>query len=355
MKIATITFHWATNYGAVLQAYALQKYLISNDYNTEIINYIPIRVKILQDLYQRKNKDFFTKERNINKFREKHMKISSKKYYTINSLKKASNNYDIFICGSDQIWNESFICSSESKFIFFGKKIKNLSYYLSFVKDKKRISYATSFGKEKLEESTNILIKKELKLFEHIGVRENSGKKIVEVLGLKAKVVLDPTLLLNGSNYSELIENKENIQKFDLFSYILHNHKEAIKIDDFIYKKYFNIENDSKYNNEPIGIEEWLYNIKNSKFVVTNSFHGIVFSILFHTPFIAILIKGSGMNDRIETLLNKLNLKDRIIIDFDEDKIDNIKNSDIDWDNIDILLDELRKDSFEFLKESILN
>ena len=167
MKIGTITFHWATNYGAVLQAYALQQHLKLNNYETEIINYIPLRVKLIQNIKRIKNQEIheFIKEIKLKRFIKQSLTLSRKTYYTNSCLKKKCHKYDVYICGSDQVWNESFALFAEGR--------PTLSYYLNFVKnDKQRISYATSFGTDKLSSKVANLVKPELEKFKSISVRE---------------------------------------------------------------------------------------------------------------------------------------------------------------------------------------
>ncbi|MCA1031325.1 polysaccharide pyruvyl transferase family protein [Bacillus timonensis] len=351
MKIGTITFHWATNYGAVLQAFALQKYLKDHGYETEIINYIPFNITFKQLLLNLKtfNKDALLKEYKIKQFRKYNLDISKKKYYTNRGLIEGCQDYDIFICGSDQVWNEWFLMNSEKKY--------NLSYYLNFVDDsKKRISYATSFGSNELSNEAAKIVKKELKRFSEISVRENSGKKIVESLECNAVRVLDPTLLIDRNIYDDVIGKIKEKDSYQLFSYILHDdQKTAHKINQYIFERYFDTTTNKIYNKEPIGIPEWLSNIKNAKFVVTNSFHGVVFSIVFQTPFLVVPVENSGMNDRMLTLLNSLNLNNRIVDKFEKQKINELYSEVIDWDSVEQRLTTLKRNSRDFLTKAIGN
>jgi hypothetical protein len=350
MKIGTITFHWATNYGAVLQAYALQHYLKQNQFETEIINYIPFKVKLMQTLSRIRHLEMleFVRENKINSFRKQFLKVSKKTYYTNNSLIKKCHDYDVYICGSDQIWNESFTLNAEGK--------PTLSYYLNFVQSEKlRISYATSFGTDKLSEKVINLVKPELKKFQNISVREKSGQKIVQNMGFEATLVADPTLLLDKEAYECLIEKKVFKEEYQLFSYILHkNQATANAINEYIFDKFFNKNLDRKYNKEPIGILEWLYHVKNSRLMVTNSFHGTIFAILFHTPFIVVPVENSGMNNRIITLLNAVGLNNRVVVNtLDKTVIDRLINENIDWYEVDEKVKSLRANSIKFLNQAM--
>lgn len=347
-KIATITFHWATNYGAVLQAYALQQYLIQCNYQTEIINYLPSRVRISQKLMSVLNRDFsfFKKEKRINEFRKNEMLLTSKKFGTNKALHKCADKYSAVICGSDQIWNETFTLFAEGK--------PTLSYYLNFVgENTKKIAYAVSFGTSKLREQVKEIVGPQASTFDSVSVRENSGKEILSELGVSSTVVVDPTLLLRKESYEALLEKRKAPETSKVFSYIIQkNQTNAEKISDYISAKFGKKQNKNVYGID-CGIYDWLYNIKNSEFVVTNSFHGVVFSIIFHTPFIAVAVENSRMNDRIYTLLSALGLESRIVDKFDEALVDGIINTEIDWENTENKLDALRKSSAEFLMEAL--
>ncbi len=348
-KTATITFHWADNYGAVLQSYALQHFLIQSGFNTEIINYIPLRIKAIQFIVNAKNRNFreLKKSRNVSKFRKKELKLSKRRYFNNKSLFKCTDDYDIVICGSDQVWNPSFTLEAEGK--------TTLSYFLNFLNSNtKRIGYAVSFGTEKLPDEMKEKVYPEIKKFSAIGVREQSGKDILSDVFKDAEVVLDPTLLLKKGAYEALLHGK-TFNKQKVFCYILHdNQKVAENICEYV-KKIYNESYSSKTGKPDFGIYEWLYNIKNSEIVVTNSFHGIVFSVIFHKQFIGIPVENSEMNDRIFTLLDKLNLSNRILTVYDGEKIRKLANDRINYDEVDKILDKQRLKSRAFLLNALRN
>lgn len=348
MSIGTITFHWGTNYGAVLQAYALQQQIKKLGYNTEIIDYIPLKVKLYKIIINLINFDLksIVKEIKFNRFRRQHLKLSKRTYYRNQDLIKYCNGYDAYICGSDQIWNQSFVLRAEGK--------PTLSYYLNFVGDGKiRLSYATSLGTDKLEERVIDLIHPELKKFYNISVREITGQKIIHDMGFQATLVADPTLLIDRKIYRN-ISNKINTKKeyYHLFSYILHqNQVTAEKIRDYVFDNYFNKKLEKKYNRQPISVPEWLYSIENSRFVITNSYHGTLFSIIFQKPFIVVPVDGLDVNNRIMTLLSLLGMKNRIVDRFDKSIIDELFEDKIDWIKINHKVEQLKRKSLEFLRE----
>ena len=141
-KIGILTFHWATNYGAVLQAYALQNYLSLAGFDTEVIDYRPGRVLFIQQITHLKNRSYHRKERALRQFRKK-LRLSPETIYWSSKLKTILDKYDYVIAGSDQVWNPSFTLGAEGK--------PTLSYFFPECPlDTKRISYAASFGVEKV-------------------------------------------------------------------------------------------------------------------------------------------------------------------------------------------------------------
>ena len=339
MKIGILTFHWATNYGAVLQCYALQQALTQLGHDVEIIDYYPKRYK-KNILYPFRTKRIthikrrFTevrKEKKIAIFRTRNLKCS--KYFSSNKeLKNFKFDYDCVICGSDQIWNESFTRHAEHK--------RTYTYFLDFVPDDIiKASYAASFGTTKYPEDLISELKSLFARFDFISVREKTGLDILKDAGVyNAQIVPDPTLLLGKADYEKFIE-KINKGK-NAFIYMLHDR--MADADGLVnYAK-----NDSYEINvcQEIGINEWLSGIYNSDVVITNSFHGIVFSIILEKQFVAFMVEGSGMNDRIHTLLGKLNLTSRI---YNGDT--NIIHQPIEWSDVKSSLDDYRKDGYVYL------
>ncbi len=342
-KIGTITFHWAANYGAVLQAYALQQYLKKNGFDTEIIDYVPTRINTIQKLLavKNRNREFFLKERRIKAFRKAELTLSKKRYGSNRSLFSCRDTYDAVICGSDQVWNKAFTMGAEKK--------PTLSYFLNFAGNgTKKISYAASFGLEVLPDDMAKIIKPELDSFHAVSVREESGKKILDGIGVNSTVVADPTLLLDADDYCRLFEGKAKETPPAVFSYILHSgQKTALAVSRHV----CNCLGVNEQSSTTCGIYDWLSFEKNAKFIVTNSFHGTVFALIFHTPFITVPVENSKMNGRIETLLRSVGLENRVVSRFDGGFVDRLMSSEIDWQEVDRRLGELRNISFDFLKE----
>ena len=353
MKIGIITFHWATNRGAILQAYALQTYLSRLGHEVNIINYVPLNTidcviksfrtkrvwRILGNILRcLKNRTMYLNEHQFEKFRNEQLNLS-RIYTSSKDLKANPPQYDVYNSGSDQIWNPSLTTSGER------------SYFLDFGgKDIKRIAYAASFGCMKYPKDLYQKVGALLGNFNAISVRENSGCDIVNEMGINDVCVMpDPTLLLESKDYDKFISPLEEEEEFVLF-YILHPNQKVIeKIKDYIRR------NNNIIESEKVGIEEWLTLTKGAGLVVTNSFHGMVLSIIFNRPFIVVLVEGelSSMNDRVFTLLGRLGLEDRIVECYDEERMKDIMKREIDWERVRSEIDCMRKEAGEFFERSI--
>lgn len=347
-KIGTITFHWATNYGAVLQAYALQQFLKNNGYNTEIINYVPRRIKRIQRLQNIKNFDLKSvrKEKKLKVFRGESLALSNK-YSSERELIQCKDQYSAVICGSDQVWNMGFTLHGEGG--------PTLSYFLDFLDDQcKRIGYAVSFGTDSVSDEYRRAVSKSVQRFEAISVREESALPIVKSFGKEATLVCDPTVLLKKEDYIDLINKAQCSAKGQtVFPYILHkNQRTATNILVEVIK-HFDINEDICEHDNGDGLVEWLLRLNSSEIVVTNSFHGVMLSIIFNTRFIAIPVEGSTMNNRITTILSAVGLGDRMISQFDSNAIKYLCNNHIDWQSVNERMDILRQKGGAFLLNNL--
>lgn len=343
MKIGILTFHWATNYGAVLQAFALSHYLEMNGYDVEIIRYEPAKyMTSFRNIFYVRSlsgfKDYIYKmriEKRIRSFRQSYLHLSNSVSSSQNELSKNTHIYDCVIVGSDQIWNQSFT------------RAEGPVYYLDFLGNKvKKIAYAASFGTVNLEDSVRALIQKHICDFNALSVREYSGKDIVRSFGLDVQVVCDPVFLLPSSNYKRFISKS---CKKTVFVYMLKNDKEKWRkaLNSF----FDNYEIVTNGEENCFTVEEWLSLIHNSDLVVTDSFHCTAFCLLFNTSFYSVNILGSGMNDRLNTLLSEFGLLDLFI---DYDRLDLVKNVPlIEWRRINEKLSVFSEESKLFLQKAL--
>lgn len=341
MKIGILTFHWATNYGAILQAYALQEYLTKCGHNVKIINYKPKTFDFSWMFFIKHPSAMFSfgtimrkrkKEKLLATFRNEYLHIT-RRYYSIDELQQDQLDFDVVISGSDQILNPSFT--------YCGEKKPTPTYYLSFAKKvKSRIGYAVSFGCVDYPSPAIDYAQQWINNFTQIGVREETGLSILQDLNYKgnSQLVPDPTILRGKELFNDIQIN--SIKKSYTCVYML---RKKIKIngDNLIY-----IDESKK----PISMEEWLSCILNAKTLITNSYHGMIVALLNHVPFVALMEIGNsaGMNDRFNTLLRILNLEYRLTDD--KNNIDRIIDTPIDWQKVDVLLNKYKKVGSIFLQ-----
>lgn len=360
MKIATLTFHRALNYGAVLQTYALQKILLKRRIDTEVLDY---RSKFIENHYEQdKISNYYTlrkvailflrngcsivKREQFTSFLKNNIKISPQKYNK-EDLGMVESKYDIFLVGSDQVWNY--------RIAGFDK-----TYFLDFVKSScKKASYAASIGLDIIPIEYEKEYKNLLQSFGRISVRENEGQKLLERLLDRRDIetVVDPTLLLQSSEWEKLSEKCEIPEKY-LLLYLLSENRKILKFAKKIAKKYkckiIYINNQllkrcGMINRRDTTPENWLYLFKNADYIVTNSFHGTIFSIIFKKIFwVDYLHTSSNVNSRIITLLCNLGLKDRIISEGCD-----VNHNEINYSDVEELLANIVDKSNHFLDKII--
>lgn len=356
-KIGILTFHRALNYGALLQAYGLVNYLTKNAENckVEIIDY---RAPGIEKNRSVKNRFFPFSIKNtlrtillikkINKFDiflKKYLPISSK-IYTEQNISDIENDYDIIFVGSDQVWNTKI---TENDYNFFLAE--------SNIKNKKKInSYAASVGLLEYDNIEKEKISAYLKKFNHISIRESASQDIFEDMNIKIDGVhVDPTLLISYEDWNLIVKGRKIKDDYIL----VYNVK---KPDNLLrYVKKFSNENNLKIVYIPNGIKpkggkimfpninEFLSLFHNAKYIFTNSFHGTVFSIIFHKKMLVELKKDSQGNNRIINLLKECGLSNRIVKDDNYQIIEN----DIDWNKVDFNLSNLAKKSQQYLTNII--
>ena len=345
MKIGILTFHWATNYGAVLQSFALQHTIKKLGHEVHIINYKPwntdinlyslIRYRMI--LHPYKLLKDYSKEQLFIPFRDKFLS-QTKRIKRAIFLGKLSEDFDCVISGSDQVMNPSFLRVGEPK--------GSTAYYLGFGRDTlRRVAYGVSFGTTKFPDALLHVVEPLISRFNSLSVREQSGISIIEKMGRQdAILVPDPTLLLSGEDYERII--RTGVKHKKVCYYILHNRKELVE------KIKYNFAQEGVFENNHCTVDKWLENIHGASCFITNSFHGCVFSILFHIPFFVVLQtkENIGMNDRFYTLLNYLGLTDRILTENDCDFSNAIP---INWEEVEYRLQQYREIGMTFLKTSL--
>lgn len=269
---------------------------------------------------------------------------------SFNELKES--DYDVLVVGSDQVWRPAY-CDVRQFFLQFAEHWKV-----------NRVAYAASFGTSEKEYSEELLsiCRPLAQKFDAISVREDSGVGLCRsYFDVAAVHVLDPTLLLKKEDYEEIV-NRSSVTPYEgkLFSYILDEQTWKMEIvrdvATELHLSTFSIRVCGDNHNLSIeeriqpSVEQWLRAFMDAEFVVTDSFHGCVFAILFHKPFIVLSNCERG-NARIDSIMRMLSLGNRIAVG--EEDINKIIYSRIDWDYLDAILKMLRQKSLAFLNNSL--
>lgn len=373
MKIGIVTLPLHTNYGGILQAYALQTVLQKMGHKVWVIDYdnrkscwpplsrMPgVYIKrIIKNLIgrptpifleQKINRDSPVIRQHTNKFINKY--IQRFIIEDFNQIKET--DFDAFVVGSDQVWRPRYF---ESMF-----KTDITDAYLGFAEhwDVIRLSYAASFGVDEWEYDLNQtrICKKLLKLFKGVSVREESAIKLCNnQYDIEAVHVLDPTMLLSCEDYVCLIDtNQHPMSDGEIMTYILDPTENKLNIVKDIVRqtgyRTFSVIAKSKDIAADVSnliqppLEDWLSGFMNAKIVITDSFHACVFSILFKKPFLAIINEDRGAS-RFYSLLKMFNLEDRIV-----DRFNSSNEMDIESpipETVYSILAELKDKSINFL------
>ena len=378
MKIKTITCQHVYNYGASLQAYALQHYIESLGHDVEIIDFNPwfhcdrynpffmpknaigraaeiIRVLpflrfVWYPFKSWKNGMFKTWGRKaaFDRFEKKYYHLTPVKYYSSDELQKNPPMADVYVAGSDQIWNT------------FSENGKDSGYYLDFgVKETKRISYAASLATSSIREDCKNFVKKQLQKFDAISVREKTGAGLLKEIGIHdVSVVLDPVFLLNKEEW-RMLSKSGSLNGLKPKSYLLvydflGNDPQMVSFAKEYAKKHslkvvsvndFNIRDYADVNINNAGPLEFLALIDNAACVVASSFHATAFSIILEKEFYTFNLKGYNNSSRMQDLLSKLSLEDRMN---SSREVQNVK-----WKEVSALLEQSKAMSKSFLVENL--
>lgn len=341
MKVGLLTLTPSHNYGGILQAIALSSFLEGMGHTVVLIDkrlHRPLWKKLVFKAFEvfpfqnfRNIRGDFVKARQFKAFIELNIPRQSRKVVTLRDMELLvkSERFDAVVVGSDQVWRYQYI-----------KDGYHTLYFLNFDVDfpVRKIAYAASFGKDEWEVPGSVEeISKLLKKFDAVSTRESSGVAVCKnTFGVgNTQHVLDPTLIVGEEFYDRFFLNfdKKGVVK-TIVTYILDENKEK---DQVVVELKNNLEEEGveykevnlfkkKEGGKYYSVEEWLWEIKNASFVVTDSFHGMVFSILFRRQFVVIGNSGRGMS-RFNSLLGLFGLEARLVSDYKNppritDKID---------------------------------
>lgn len=363
MKIGVMTYWFGdSNYGQILQCWALQHFLRHEGHESYVIRYLALgepwwKCLIRRVLNRRAPVTAKDRLRNFEGFRTRNLNFSPL-YTSYEQIKSRPPKYDAYIAGSDQIWVQPL------------KNSQIKPYFLDFGDPHvKRIAYAPSFGMVEYPENDKPELKELLTKMDAVSCREYSGVDICRNVGVEATKVLDPTLLLKEQDYTEGLKLQVSERK-GLFIYSLNiNKPEDIHwsilkklADDKGWKTIVTPAAGYNEGSELFGDEvqyiystpqQWVEQIANSELVVTTSFHGIVFSIIMHTPFVYVPLSGahSKSNNRIIDLLKDLGLGNRI--QTEKNTISEIMDKQIDWEDVETRLGKQRDSSIQFLANAL--
>ena len=385
MQIGVLTL-WQSkdNYGQMLQCYALQQFLREKGHEPYLISYRFIKEerqytslwKMLLKVYaiyplayvfglgrdkkkladEEFEKYCHEKKRNFDGFLKKYINLS-KTYNNLDDLQKNPPFADCYVVGSDQVWAQLL------------SKPENSAFFLDFGDEKtKRIAYAASFSMSEYPENLRSKLAENLSRLNAVSVRETQGIGICNSVGTKATKVVDPTLLLGTKAFENISVKRMNSNQYafvyqlniaspdeicwtDAQAYCNENHLDVIATASSGYFEGLEILKDAKYVYP--SIPEWLSLIRHCEIVITTSFHGIVFSILFRKNFVYIPLKGihSGGNARVLNLLSDLQIEEKCISD--GRTFNDVASFEIDYSKCNRLLKEKVAESSSFLLDAI--
>ncbi|MCG6190239.1 polysaccharide pyruvyl transferase family protein [Maribellus maritimus] len=358
INVGILTLPFNSNYGGILQTYALQTYLKEKDYNAiHIYRDFPEKnklVQIVKDLAK-----FLTGKTLVRKakahypfqFFDKYVNPKTRRIRTISDFKDLKRyNFSTIIVGSDQVWRKE---------IAYGAL--KMNFFLDFAgKSTNKVSYAASFGLDswQFDKEETEQIKKQILAFKAVSVREKSGVQLCENhLGIKATHVIDPVMLLPKEKYFDLLYDEEKDANGDCLVYLLDftEQKQAIvnEISSKLNYKTYAVNKDIVklgFRFKP-SVKSWLKGFRDARFVVTDSFHGCLFSIIFNKPFLIIGNEKRGLA-RFNSLLSDFSLLDRMILAGDKNYLEIIEKP-INWDTINKTLNKRREEAYQFLSTNI--
>lgn len=368
MRLALISFHNAANYGASMQAYALQRFLSDKGYDCEYINYVNDTRKhmysmsflVMDSLRKKKigaaikyaiGSPFLNiRKARFKRFYTKYLKQTKKVYTTSQEASELNDLYDFFIIGSDQVWA-------------LENNGGDMAFFLDFVADnRKKISYSSSFGLAEIDDKYREQYTKCLSSFHSLAVRETIGQRIIkELTGREATLVVDPVFLLSKQQWEDIMPRRKLNERF-VFSYT----NTDCQISDFLStgypmegRKHYILSSHTRpgdFINKNVRVkycmppQEFLRVIYDAELVVTASFHCLALSILFNKPFVVLLMGDKGKDERLVNLLTQLGLKNRI---WSPSMTVNDIKAPIDYEQVNKKLDQLKLHSLDYLKNAL--
>lgn len=365
MKVVNITLHAINNYGSVFQALATEHLFEKMGCEVETIDYIRETAQSKSILHILKLKNISWKDKAkvillkllpyqrkrskvLNGFRQNYLHLTSKKYRSDADLEKDPPLADVYCTGSDQTWNT--VCQGDVPKAFF----------LHFVPEgKKKISLSASFGISTLPDKDKKEVKELLKTYDSISVRESVGIDILKELGIEGTLVADPTLAVDAVFWSDFAAPRM-FQEDYMLAYQLNgnsiftHYMKAFAENKGIKLVLLRSVKDTRVDNGVVLTsptpQEWLSLFKYAKYVLTDSFHGTVFSLIFHRDFMNIM--PPKYSSRIESIQKVTGLESRTVKDYDDFSY---CDNPIDYAQIDPILEKYRQETMAFLREALFD
>ena len=358
-KIGIITFHNSINYGALLQTYALSKILADDGFTVEVIDYVNDKIdhslSSSRYKYDKSIKGYvkyfikrvhgYRKDRSFSGFISAELNLSNEHNITRSDIEKLAQRYDVVITGSDQVWNLKLTDM-------------DLTYYLDFVsEDTKRVAYAVSGGDIADDDMSKVLPL--IRRIDALSVREQSlSNLLLEKYGVISTVCLDPTLLVGREMFKPIV-SKRHIKNKYIFCFMMNYKPGIMEVAKRIAKEKELVVVDNKnslqffLHSSPNDFLSWIYH---AEYVLTDSFHGTAFSIVFNKQFVSDMYDGKGrIKQRIGDLLKTLSLEERfknVIVD-DVLEISRVLDSSIDYSAVENKRLELAQKSHTWLVDAI--
>ena len=364
-RVGIITMHKVPNYGSALQAYATQRVVESIGHKAEIIDYdypndfqrqrsgksngglkanaVRFIIAIKRFLGIGKQS---VKLKRFSNFYSRYYNLSKRRYMTYSSLRDAPPVEDVYMTGSDQVWNTRHTCGDDN-------------FALSFVKDSKsKIAFSASFAQDDVCDERLI---ENIKLYSHVSVREKNGQHICErILGRKARLTLDPTLMLTAHDWNELVKEVQKESTPYILLYALDYVFDPFQIINELVNLYSDggkmrvisvgaVHVAKSEKRTDCGPMEFVSLVANASIVITNSYHGTAFAINMGRPFISVLPPDNA-DDRQATLLNLVGLTACAVSELTDVRV---ASPFYDADNVQRILSSLRNESFSYLVNAI--
>lgn len=374
MKIGIMTF-WESqsNYGQILQVFALQTFLEQNGHEAFVIRYKLVAPAARKKTILERVRDFkltrfvnnrrykgkkafeqLKKPRQFDVFKKDYLKFSTGEYQSVPQLVATPPEADVYIAGSDQVWNNSFSVSCEAFLLGFGGQ------------QTKRLSYAASFGKKELDPVTTELFERHIGKFNDVSVREKSGLEICRKLGVAGTWVPDPTLLFNREEWLKLLGiteqpaaagNEKHVLLYTLGNSAIKDKRQYIQYaQQTAGQNVVHVSANEDYAGAHyLTIPEWVAAIHKADFIITNSFHGVVFCIICNRNFVVLPNSGhaAGMNERIDSLLGRLDLTDHLMYAFDRERLDKLRTKKINWHPVNQTIKDWQEDALAFFQRNL--